>query len=168
MVLLAISWLSAHAPVWSLLPMMVFHSWFVWIRSIWACLLLLTVISLIDVVHGLGSMLLNRILLMLELIFILCPAAVFSNLSVRCCRPSTLPLRRSISPASCKLQSGRPPLDNDDSEMSTAAYFSVLSANRSSSDCRLRAMAEGWIQRTTKLQNRWLRAPLVEKQLGHQ
>ena len=54
----------------------------------------------------------------------------FFGLSVSCCSPYSLPPRRSISSAKCQLQSGRPPIDTDDSDISaSSASSSELSAN---------------------------------------
>ena len=83
----------------------------------------------------LGLMLLTRILLLLELISMLHQAAVFSSLSVSCCISSSLPPSRWISSANRKLQSGRRPMDTDDSEEPTPSAISELSANWPSSDC---------------------------------
>ena len=65
--------------------------------------------SIYMLVDGLALTLLTRILLLLELISIPYPAAVFSSLSVSYCS-SSLPPRRSMLPANRKLQSDRPPV----------------------------------------------------------
>ena len=57
-------------------------------------------------------------------------ATIFSSLSVSCCSSCSLPPRRSISSANCKLQSCRSQVDADDSEVSTSSVsYSELSAN---------------------------------------
>ena len=43
-------------------------------------------------------------------------SSCFSTLSVNCCSFTSLPLRRSISSANRKLQSGRPPTETDDNQ----------------------------------------------------
>ena len=71
-----------------------------------------------------------------ELMSVPYPAAVFSNVSASCWSFSSLFTRRSISSATRKLKSGRPPMDTDDSEVSTSsASSSKLSANCSFCDC---------------------------------
>ena len=54
-------------------------------------------------------------------------AAAFSSLSMSCCSSSSLSPRRLMSAANRKLQSGRPQIDNDDSEVSTYSAFSMNS-----------------------------------------
>ena len=51
-------------------------------------------------------------------------AAVFSIFSVGCCSSSSLPPRRSVSSANRKLQSSRPPMDTEDSDVSTSSASS--------------------------------------------
>ena len=89
-------------------------------------------------VDGLLLKLLTRILLMSKLISIPYLTAVFISLLVSCCSSSSLPPRRSISSANCKLQSGHPLMDTDDSELpSSSASSPAVPVMRSSSDCRL-------------------------------
>ena len=60
-----------------------------------------------------------------------------SNLSASCWSSSLRP-SRSMSSANRKLQSGRPPMDIDDSDLLTSSVsYSKLSANWPFSDCRI-------------------------------
>ena len=63
--------------------------------------------------------------LLSELISMMDPAAVFSSLSEDCCC-SSLPSKRSISSANHKLQSSRPLMDTDDSQVSNCSASSFF------------------------------------------
>ena len=56
----ALSQLSMPAPVWSLLPLMMFYPWFVWIPSVWAGPHLLTLPFIHKQVNGLHLILKNE------------------------------------------------------------------------------------------------------------
>ena len=128
--LIALSWPSVPWPVWSLLPLMVFHNWFVWILSIWTGPLLPTPSIHPTSADGPGLMPPTSIVPLSESISTPQSAALLSSLQVNCRNSSPLSHRRSISSANYKLQSGCPPMDTDDSEVSTScSSFSELSAN---------------------------------------
>ena len=90
---------SACATVWSLLPLLMFRLWCVASRYLnWS--ISSSVFPFIHMlVDGLGLRLLAKILLMLELISMPQPAAVFSSVSVSCSSSTSLPPSRSMSSA---------------------------------------------------------------------